>query len=121
MTSQLSMEQPDRQPNRPSETPATQAALYALLADETRLGIVLELYDARTSNTEPDGLTFSVLRCRVGVEDSGRFNYHLDQLTGALVRKVEDRYTLTGTGERLVRALDETAPAAEQRATDRET
>lgn len=86
-------------------TPATQATLCSLMADETRIRILRELYAVRTDGADREGLPFSTLRRRVDVDDSGRFNYHVDQLTDQLVCKRVDRYVLTPTGERLVAAL----------------
>lgn len=57
---------------------------FALVGNETRLRILLELWVAE----EP--LTFSELRDRVGMRDSGQFNYHLNRLVGQLVRKKTD-------------------------------
>lgn len=90
----------------PADGPTLQASIGSLLADETRIAILRELY-AVTANDGGEGLSFSTLRRRVGVSDSGRFNYHLDQLTGQLVRKTDDRYTLTRVGERLVHAFED--------------
>jgi len=61
---------------------------FSVLSDETRLRILFELVDAGVGT----GLTFSELRDRVGVQDSGRFNYHLDKLAGTFVEKVDDEY-----------------------------
>jgi len=62
-----------------SVDPAAVSDALELLSDETRLAVVLELAAA---DAVPDGdpLSFSTLRDRVGVRDSGRFNYHLDRL-----------------------------------------
>ena len=73
----------------------TPDAIFDLLADETRLAIVRELGDAEGS------ISFAELRKRVGVRDSGRFNYHLDKLTGRFVSKREDGYTLTRAGRQI--------------------
>lgn len=54
---------------------------FALVGNETRLRILLELWRAQ----QPLG--FSELRERVGMSDSGQFNYHLDKLVGRLVRR----------------------------------
>lgn len=94
-----------------AESPALRASIGSLLADETRIRILRELYAARPSDEARDGLQFSTLRRRVGVADSGRFNYHLDQLTDELVTKTDGRYVLTPVGERLVGALVEPAPS----------
>ena len=69
--------------------------LFGLLADETRIGIVRALGEAEGS------LRFSALRDRVGVADSGNFNYHLDRLVGVLVADTEEGYELTRSGAEL--------------------
>jgi hypothetical protein len=75
-------------------TPSSEApAVFELLSDDTRVRIVSELFAARGS------LRFSTLCDRVGVEDTGRFNYHLERLRGALVAKDGEGYVLTPTGE----------------------
>lgn len=68
---------------------------FDLLADETRLAIVRELGDAEGP------ISFAELRKRVGVRDSGRFNYHLDKLTERFVSKGEDGYALTRAGRQI--------------------
>ena len=73
----------------------TPDATFDLLADETRLAIVRELGDAEGP------ISFAELRKRVGVQDSGRFNYHLDKLTGRFVSKRENGYTLTRAGRQI--------------------
>lgn len=89
---------------------------FALLGDETRVGIVEALGEA-------DGpLSFSELRARVGVRDSGQFNYHLSKLIGTYVRRTDGSstnpaertpsarrsgagYELTYAGDRIVGAI----------------
>lgn len=73
---------------------------FDLLADETRLAIVRELGDAEGS------LSFAELRTRVGVRDSGRFNYHLDKLTDRLVSKANGGYVLTRAGRQIDGTLE---------------
>lgn len=90
----------------PSDSPAAQASLCSLMADETRIRILRELYAVSVDETGREGLSFATLRRRSGVSDSGRFNYHLSQLTDELVRKHDDTYVLTPIGQRLVRALE---------------
>jgi DNA-binding transcriptional ArsR family regulator len=70
-------------------------------------------HDTRETANEDDrsaraegGLRFSTLRSRVGVTDSGRFNYHLNRLRETLVRKVDGRYVLTDVGCRVAATLD---------------
>lgn len=57
---------------------------FGLLGNETRLAILQALGDAA------DPLSFSELRDRVWVSDSGQFNYHLDQLTGPFVGQTDE-------------------------------
>lgn len=72
---------------------------FELVAHETRLRTLEVL------NGEDGPLTFSDLQERVGVRDSGRFNYHLGKLTGRFVRRVEDGYRLSPAGRRVVGAV----------------
>lgn len=80
--------------------------VFGRVADETRLDILRALWEARreADRTERHGLPFSTLRERVGVGDSGRFNYHLDQLVPEFVRSDDDGYTLTDAGARIIGA-----------------
>jgi DNA-binding transcriptional ArsR family regulator len=85
---------------------ATRAAeAFAALGDETRLAILLALWEACDPTDPDDGIPFSDLRERVGVGDSGRFNYHLDRLEGRFVRRVENGYALRRSGRQLVRTV----------------
>lgn len=72
---------------------------FSVLGNETRMDIVRTLGDAGTP------LPFSELRERVGVSDSGQFNYHLDRLTGHFLEQGDDGYALTRAGERVVEAV----------------
>jgi DNA-binding transcriptional ArsR family regulator len=83
-------------------------AAFERLADETRLAILLALWEATEPTaplTESDGssLPFSELRERVGAADSGRFNYHLGELADDFVERTEEGYALTTRAERIVR------------------
>lgn len=75
------------------------AELFGLLGDETRQGIV------RTLHETSGPLSFSALQDASDVADSGRFNYHLDQLRDVLVAEREDGYVLTAAGDRIARAI----------------
>lgn len=80
---------------------------FSVLSDETRLAILRELADAADESiallTEP--LSYSELMDRVGVRDSGNFNYHLDALRDRFVGKVEGGYRIRRAGLDVVRAL----------------
>lgn len=65
---------------------------FSLLANEDRLAILAALVRAHRRGETP--LSFSGLRERVGIRDSGRFAYHLRELTGHLVARSPDGYTL---------------------------
>ncbi|WP_410766559.1 winged helix-turn-helix domain-containing protein [Haloferax sp. DFSO60] len=75
-------------------------AAFSLLADETRLSILRVLADS-----PHEKLTFSQLRGRVGIADSGRFNYHLGKLTNLFVKKTEGGYELRLAGWMVVGAI----------------
>jgi DNA-binding transcriptional ArsR family regulator len=80
-------------------------AVFSLLGDETRIGIMQALAENQREDVENRGLSFADLRSRVGMRDSGNFNYHLDKLTGVFVEKSEDVYQLTYSGMRVVGAI----------------
>lgn len=72
---------------------------FALLGNEVRISIIHELAKAE----EPLG--FNDLWHRVGISDSGRFNYHLGELEGHFVRKGADGYVLLEAGRNVVHAV----------------
>lgn len=75
-------------------------AAFESVADETRLGVLRTLVEA------DDPLSFSELRERTGVEDSGRFNYHLKALRDGFVRQTDEGlYTTTHAGHSIVGAV----------------
>lgn len=74
---------------------------FALLSDETRIAIIRAL-----GATPDESLSFSTLRERANVTDSGQFNYHLRKLIGSFVRQTdEDEYELTYAGTRVIGAI----------------
>lgn len=79
---------------------------FSLVANEIRMTILRALWTA-------DGpLSFSELRERAGVRDSGKFNYHLGELVGRFVEKGattdggDDAYALRYPGERIMGAVN---------------
>ncbi|WP_396610574.1 winged helix-turn-helix domain-containing protein [Haloferax sp. S1W] len=82
---------------------ATEA--FATLGHETRLAILLILWDAFEPWSEENAMSFAELRKRAGLRDGSQFNYHLKQLVGHLVRKTEDGYELRRAGHQLVRTV----------------
>ncbi|NHN59028.1 MULTISPECIES: helix-turn-helix transcriptional regulator [Halorussus] len=78
----------------------------SIVGEPTRATIVLELGEARSADpATSDALTFTELMERTGVEDSGRFNYHLDKLVGTFVEKGDDGYGLSLPGQMLHQAF----------------
>ncbi len=78
--------------------------IVSVVGDETRLRILVALARA-VDDDGPSGPSFSDLRDRVGVGDSGRFNYHLEKLRDTFVTKVEDRYVAREPGLRIVTSM----------------
>lgn len=75
---------------------------FELLTNETRLAILLALWEAYDPNVAENALPFSALRERVGARHSGQFNYHLGKLEGMYVTKSESGYSLRPEGLKLV-------------------
>lgn len=82
---------------------------FALLSDETRVGIVRALGDNRRRDPadrefvplgeeRPARLSYSELKDHAGIRDNGRLNYHLNELLGEFVREVPGGYQLTWLG-----------------------
>ncbi|GAB6879203.1 hypothetical protein JCM17823_14770 [Halorubrum gandharaense] len=83
---------------------ATPSDVFAFLGNETRLAILNSLYDLTVeSGPLASTATYTDLRTAVGVEDSGRFSYHLDKLTGLFLDKSADGYRLLESGIQVVR------------------
>jgi hypothetical protein len=78
-----------------------------VLGNETRMAILRELAEA-------DGaLAYTELKDRVGVRDSGKFNYHLTRLCEYFVRETGDGYELGHAGSRVIAATESaTGPVA---------
>jgi DNA-binding transcriptional ArsR family regulator len=83
----------------------TDADPFATLGNETRIRIVDALYEYTATTDLADGLAYSDLRERAGVEDKGNFNYHLDVLRDQFVEKREEEYQLTFAGFEIAKAL----------------
>lgn len=54
---------------------------------------------------DPTPVKFSELQERVGVEDSGRLNYHLGELATHFIRHTENGYQLSEAGKRVMRVV----------------
>ncbi|SFC19051.1 hypothetical protein SAMN05444422_105198 [Halobiforma haloterrestris] len=84
----------------------------ALLGNEVRAKILHTLSEARGGRGPPPVLPFSELRERTdGSVESSRFNYHLQQLVGTFVERVDPRAEA---------GADDAQPVSEMAATDEE-
>jgi hypothetical protein len=73
---------------------------FQLFSHELRLEILFALWDA------PEyALAFSEIQNAVGERDSGKFTYHLEQLTGQFVTEIEGQYVLQYAGHRVIDAI----------------
>src|SRR6056297_2885902 len=77
---------------------------FTLLADETRVKILRALGDAGGPNGAVP-LSFSELRERAGVAESGRFNYHLGELVGHFVGRSDEGYELLFPGVKVYQSI----------------
>lgn len=73
---------------------------FSLLGDETRTDVLYELWE-----TDREPLAFGEIRDRLGSPDSGRLNYHLNELEGHLLARDDGGYRLTQAGLEVVRAI----------------
>jgi hypothetical protein len=98
--------------NRPSDAEADHAShvreAFRLLADDTRLDIVEYLRHA-----EDCPVSYAEIKNDLGIQDSGRFNYHLDKLTGTFVSKTAEGYALSFSANTLYQAILSTRPIAD--------
>ncbi|MFB6087262.1 MAG: hypothetical protein ABEJ85_01980 [Haloarculaceae archaeon] len=81
---------------------ADHAEAFGALADETRLRILLEI--VRRQGTEGPQSYAEVMDV-ADFEDSGLFNYHLEQLTGHFVMEEDDKYVATAAGVEVAQLL----------------
>ncbi|WP_238709350.1 winged helix-turn-helix domain-containing protein [Natronorubrum halophilum] len=89
--------------SEPSTNVNTREA-FSLLGHDIRLDILLALLEDWVAvYTEPK--SYSELMAAVEMEDSGKFNYHLNELRGVYIRKVEDGYVPTASATALYRTV----------------
>lgn len=80
--------------------------VFGVLGNETRMSILQAIWDADVADHPQNNvLPYSELQDLVGVANSGRFNYHLKQLTGRFIRKTDNGYQLREAGIYLVQAI----------------
>jgi transposase-like protein len=77
---------------------------FELLSNETRLAILLALWEAYDPHDADDTIAFSKLYDRIDVRDSGNFTYHLNKLVGHFIEETDEGYRLRNTGLKIVQA-----------------
>jgi hypothetical protein len=78
---------------------------FSILGNDTRLSVLLELTRVAGEGGASATLSFSELQQRVGVDDSGRFNYHLDQLGDDFIAKDDGEYRARYPGLQVVSSI----------------
>ena len=86
------------------EQPSSIADAFEQLAHPGRLSIVRALLESRRTSDSPH-VSFTELRDRSTIDDTGQFNYHLSELLGTYVRKTEDGYCISEFGHRVLAPL----------------
>lgn len=84
---------------------ATEA--FALLGNETRLAILLALWERHDPGDSDIAVRFSELYDSIDYDNPGNFSYHLEQLDGQFIRKHPDDegYELRHTGLEVVQSV----------------
>lgn len=79
---------------------------FALLGNETRMAILRELWNRRekVADDADNALPFTELRERVGMEDPGQFNYHVNRLVDDFVDRTDSGYVLRKNAVQVLRA-----------------
>lgn len=80
---------------------------FALLANETRLNILLAIWEAHELHDDDNTVAFSQIFDRVDHDDPGNVRYHLEKLKGPFIRQHTERggYELRIPAQKLVRAV----------------
>lgn len=78
---------------------------FSALGNETRLAIMVALWEAYDPHAESNAVTFSELRESIGYSDPGNFQYHLNQLTETFINHTADGYQLRDIGLKIVQTV----------------
>jgi DNA-binding transcriptional ArsR family regulator len=83
------------------------AEAFALLGNETRVSILLALWEEYDPHADDNAVPFSRILDRVDRDDRGNVSYHLTKLQGQFLRQRTERggYELRETGLKLVRSI----------------
>jgi ferredoxin len=103
---QDSNDKPKRRVEIETIDPLTLNDALGIIGEKTRATIIIELGQAKSTDpSESNTLGYSELMKRVGAEDSGRFNYHLNKLVGPFVKKRDEGYSLRLPGQLIYEAV----------------
>lgn len=80
------------------------AEAFSALGHPTRLDILFALWEVHQEGLK-EKVSFEDLREYIGINDSGRFNYHLSELVGKFVKQTDDGYSLRHAGVSVVGSL----------------
>lgn len=78
---------------------------FKLLSNETRLGILLALWEAYDPHADDNSLSYTAIFDRVDVRDSGQFTYHLNKLVGHYIDETVEGYRLRTPGLKIVQTV----------------
>lgn len=79
--------------------------IFGILGNRIRIDILWTLHEAFVQGP-PDTLSFSELNSRISIDtNSSQLNYHLQQLVGDFVRKIDGLYELSAAGRHLCESL----------------
>lgn len=92
-----------RDDERHEETSPEEA--FSALGNKHRLAIIHALWEEYNPLASEASVPFSTLYDRVGIGDTGNFNYHLNQLLGYFVRQTDEGYALTQRGFEVAQTL----------------
>ncbi|WP_254545031.1 winged helix-turn-helix domain-containing protein [Halomarina pelagica] len=93
------------QPNDDGTSALSPDGAFTLLGNATRMGILRALWEAYDPYAADNAVPFSELYDRVGIDDTGNFNYHLGRLIDHFVRRTDGGYELATPGFAIVRAV----------------
>ncbi|WP_255198534.1 DUF7351 domain-containing protein [Halorarius litoreus] len=80
---------------------------FALLGHETRMEILLAIWEDHDLQADDNAVSFSQIRSRVAHDDPGNLRYHLNKLEGHFVRQRSERggYALRVPAKKLIREV----------------
>lgn len=92
--------------DEPNDDASSGSDAFRLVGSEIRTDILRALGDARVEKGHKPVLSFSELRDRTETDvGSSKFNYHLQELVGQYVERVEDGYQMRAEGRELYQTL----------------